>query len=224
MTFKKFTYRPGAFLGIFAQATQAGPAWASERSMFVSAPEALSREHALLTRLLIAVDNVVNNAVEDRNMDLTPINNASNVIRRVVADHHMAFEEQNIYPRMEQIDYLSSMIETMEGQHDDARVINKMVLDMTRGGKIRGKTEMDELVLLTKSFKDMITAHAAWEETIIFPAMYDLLPERDMSDINKKFMGSGRKLLGGEGPVKLYRTLDDIEKAAGTHDLSSFTF
>ena len=224
MTFKKFTYRPGAFLGIFAQATRAMPAWASERSMNVSAPEALSREHAMLTRLLLAIDNVVNAAVEDGKADLTPINEASNVIRQVVADHHMAFEEQNIYPRMEQIDFLSSMTETLEGQHDDARVINKMVLDMTRGGKLRGKTELDELVLLTKSFKDMITAHAAWEETIIFPAMYDLLPEKDMKDINKKFMASARKLLGGEGPVELYRTLDDIEKAAGTHDLSSYTF
>lgn len=224
MTFRRFTYRPGAFLGIFVQATRAGPAWASERSMSVSAPEALSREHGMLTRLLLAIDNVVNNAIEDRNTDLSPINSASRAIQAVVADHHMAFEEQNIYPRMEQIDYLNSMTETLEGQHDDARVINKMVLDMTRGGKVKGKSELDELTLLTKSFKEMITAHAAWEETVIFPAMYDLLSERDMSDINKKFLEAEQKLLGNKGIVEIYRNIDDIEEAAGTHDLSMFTF
>lgn len=66
MTFRRFTYRPGAFFGIFVQAR---PSWVSERSMSVSAPEALSREHAMLTRLLLAVDNVVNNAIENKNTD-----------------------------------------------------------------------------------------------------------------------------------------------------------
>jgi hemerythrin-like domain-containing protein len=224
MTSRRFTYRPGAFLGIFVQAAQARPSWVSERSMSVSAPEALSREHAMLTRLMLAIDNVVDSAQEDKNTDLGPINSAANAIRQVVADHHMTFEEENVYPRMEQIDYLSSMTETLEGQHDDARAVNKMVLDLTRGGKIKGKSELDELTLLTKSFKDMITAHAAWEETVIFPAMYDLLSERDMDDINKKFMEAERRLLGNKGPVELYRTIDDIEEAAGTHDLSMFTF
>ncbi|BAI63026.1 conserved hypothetical protein [Methanocella paludicola SANAE] len=224
MTFRRFTYRPGAFLGIFAQATQARPTWASERSMNVSAPEALSREHAMLTRLLLAIDNVVDSALDDRSTDLSPINSAANAIQKVVADHHMAFEEESVYPRMEQIDYLSSMTETLEGQHDDARVVNKMVLDLTRGGKVKGKSEMDELALLTKSFKDMITAHAAWEETVIFPAMYDLLPERDMDDINKQFMEAEQRLLGNKGIVEIYRAIDNIEEAAGTHDLSMYTF
>ena len=60
----------------------------------------------MLTRLLLAIDNVVNNALEDKNTDLSPINSAARAIQAVVADHHMVFEEQNIYPRMEQIDYL----------------------------------------------------------------------------------------------------------------------
>jgi len=81
--------------------------------MSVSAPEALSREHAMLTRLLLAIDSVVNSAQEDRN-----------------------------------------------------------------------------------------TAHAAWEETVIFPAMYDFLPERDMDDINEKFIEAERRLLGNKGPVE----------------------
>jgi hemerythrin-like domain-containing protein len=221
MTYRRFTYRPGAFLDIFAMMQ---PSWTSERSMNVSAPEALSREHAMLTRLLLAIDSVVNNALEDRKADVSPINSAANAIDAVVANHHMAFEEQNIYPRMEQVDYLSSMTETLEGQHDDARAVNKMVLDLTRSGKIRGQSELDELALLTKSFKDMITAHAAWEETIIFPAMYDLLSERDMSDINKKFMEAESKLLGNKGVVEIYRTIDSIEEAAGTHDLNMYTF
>ncbi len=224
MTFRRFTYRPGAFLGIFVQATQARPAWTGERSMNVSAPEALSREHAMLTRLLLAIDNVVNNANDDKKTDLSPINSAARAIQAVVVDHHMAFEEQYVYPRMEQIDYLSGMTETLAGQHDDAKVVNNMVLDLTRGGKIKNQTALDELTLLTKSFKDMITAHAAWEETVIFPAMYDLLPERDMDDIDKKFMEAERRLLGNKGIVEIYRTVDSIEDAAGTHDLSMYTF
>jgi hemerythrin-like domain-containing protein len=222
VTYRRFTYRPGAFFGIFAQVMQ--PSWVSERSMNVSAPEALSREHAMLTRLLLAIDNVVNNALEDRNTDLSPINSAARVIDNVVASHHMVFEEQSVYPRMEQIDYLSSLTETLEGQHDDARVVNDLVLELTKSGKIKGQSELDELTLLTKSFKDMITAHAAWEETIIFPAMYDLLPERDMNDFNRKFMEAEKKLLDGKGPEELYRELDTIEEAAGTHDLAMYTF
>ncbi len=224
MTYRRFTYRPGAFLGIFAQTSATRPAWTSERSMNVSASEALSREHAMLTRLLLAIDNVVNNALDDIKTDVSPINSAARAIDAVVANHHMVFEEENIYPRMEQIDYLSSMTETLEGQHDDARAVNTMVLDLTRSGKIKNRDQLDELALLTKSFKDMITAHAAWEETVIFPAMYDLLSERDMSDINKKFMQAESKLLGNKGPVEVYRIVDEIEEASGTHDPNLYTF
>ncbi len=222
ITYSRFTCNPGAFLGIFAQVTQ--PAWVSERSMNVTAPEALSREHAMLIRLLLAIDNVVDQAIEDRKTDLRPINSAARVIDNVVADHHMAFEEQSVYPRMERIDYLSGLTETLEGQHDDARAVNDLVLDLTKSGKVKGKAELDELVLLTKSFKDMITAHAAWEETIIFPAMYDLLSENDMDDVNRKFMEAERQLLGGKGPEMLYREIDSIEEAAGTNDLAMYTF
>ncbi len=221
MTYRRF-YNPGAFFSVFAQMAQ--PAWASERSMNVSAPEALSREHAMLVRLMLAIDNVVNSALDDMKADLGPINRACRVIDSVVAGHHMAFEEQSIYPRMEQIDYLSGLTETLEGQHDDARAVNSLVLDLTKSGKIKSRGDLDELTLLTKSFKDMITAHAAWEETIIFPAMYDLLSPEDMDSINKKFMESEMRLLDGKGPEELYRQLDSIEEAAGTHDLAMFTF
>ena len=133
-------------------------------------------------------------------------------IYNVVANHHMVFEERNVLPRMEQIDYLSGLTETLEGQHDDARVVNDLVLDLTKSGKIRSQGELVELTLLCKSFKDMVTAHASWEETIIFPAMYDLLPERDMNDANRKFMEAERKLLDGKGPEELYRELEPSRK------------
>ncbi len=222
MAGKHFTYRTGAFFGIFAQVTQPRPS--RLRSMDVSPTELLSREHAMLTRILLAMDNVANAAAEDMSTDVSPINRATDMIKRVVIDHHSKFEEENIYPKFEGNDLLSSLTEIMEDQHDQAERINQALSDLTKSGKINDESDLDELLILCGSLKDMLTAHAAWEESVLFPAMYDLCPQDFMSQLKSKLDDAERQLLGDRGPEALYEDLDRLEEECGTHDLDAFTF
>lgn len=222
MAGKQFTYRTGAFFGVFAQVTEPRPS--RLRSMDVSPTEALSREHAMLTRLLLAMDNVANMAAEDMSTDVSPINKATQMIKRVVIDHHSKFEEEQIYPRFEGNDLLSSLTEVLEDQHDQAERINQALADLTKSGKIDDESGIDELLILCGSLKDMLTAHAAWEESVLFPAMYDLCPQDYMSQLKSRMDDAERKLLGDRGPEALYEELGRIEEACGTHDLDAFTF
>lgn len=222
MAGKHFTYRPGAFFGIFAQITQ--PKSSELRSQGVSPTEELSREHAMLTRLLLAIDNMANLAIEDMNTDISPINQAAQMIKRVVIDYHSKFEEEHIYPQFEDNDLLSSLTEVFEDQHDQTERMNEALLELTRSGKLKDESDLDELLILCIGMKDMLTAHAAWEETILFPAMYDLLPQSYMDDLKRKQEEEEKKLVGDRGPVVLYEELGRIEEACGTHDLDAFTF
>lgn len=221
---KKKTYWPGTFLGNLVQVTRPEPPGKfGEELPSISPTEILSREHAIMERLMIVLESEVARIANGEGIDLFPVNHAAITIKAFGADHHMVDEEQFIFPKLREAGTMDSLVDTLELQHDKGREIIGRIIDLTRAGHIEDPGHLNELASLCMSFVIMYRPHAAWEETVVFPALYDISTENYIDNINMRMHEEERALMSDPGMHRLMDNLHKIEKAAGTSELERFT-
>ena len=69
----------------------------------------------------------------------------------------------------------------------------------------------------------MYAAHAAWEDTELFPVFRALFTEAQLDELGERFEEQEHKLLGGGGFEGSLKEVGDLETALGIHDLAAFT-
>ena len=69
----------------------------------------------------------------------------------------------------------------------------------------------------------MYAAHAAWEDTELFPAYRKQFTEAELDELGDRFEEQEHRLLGSGGFEGSLKEVGDLEKALGIHDLASFT-
>ena len=221
---KKKTYWPGTFLGNLVQVTRPEPPGKfGEELPSISPTEILSREHAIMERLMIVLESEVARIANGEDIDLFPVNHAAITIKAFGADHHMVDEEQFIFPKLREAGTMDSLVDTLELQHDKGREIIGRIIDLTRAGHIEDPGHLNELISLCLSFVIMYRPHAAWEETVVFPALYDISTENYIDNINMRMHEEDAALMSDPGLHRLMDNLRKIEKAAGTSELEHFT-
>ena len=72
-------------------------------------------------------------------------------------------------------------------------------------------------------FTRMYTAHAAWEDTELFPVYRALFTETELDKLGERFEEQEHKLLGSAGFEGALKDVGELEKAIGLHDLAVFT-
>lgn len=212
-----YTYRQGAFLNVFIQVSEPRPPFRQgELSYHISPTEQLSREHAILMRLLIAIENVLAKASVNVGTSLIPVNKAAHMLQKVVVDHHMAFEESYLYPKVKATDRLAELANVLQEQHDEARSAIQKIIGMTEEGRVSDAVQMGELVSICKEADYLFKVHIAWEESVLFTALYDIMDSDYFADIQDKLLGEERKMFGSKGLNALYNELAGVEIDAGT--------
>jgi hemerythrin-like domain-containing protein len=202
--------------------TQRMPPGLEEGVEKMSATEELGFEHAMLDRILLAMDETLMMAGSPSKADLSPVNEACNMIKEVVDKHHMKIEEDEIYPKFEDTD-LSDFASTLKSQHDDMRKLVARMEDLSKTGAVRDRSEMDELKRIFNDFHKMVMAHAAWEETVLFPTMEGTWSEDELNDLRETQEEHEKKLLGKDAVNKVYGMLTDLESSAGITGVQDFT-
>ncbi len=185
----------------------------------MSATEELCVEHALLDRIMLAMDHTLKMANGEK-VDLSPISKACAMIYQVVDQHHMKIEEDEIYPKFRKGE-LSSLIGEMERQHDRARELVARMDDLSKGGK--KKADVDELRETFMDFHDMIMAHAAWEQSVLFPVVEGKMSEKELDALKETQEEHEKELLGENATEKVFDMLADLESSAGVMGLKDFT-
>lgn len=221
---KKTTYRLSRFFDNLVQVTRPEPPGKfGEERPSISPTELLSREHAIMERLMIVLESGVARIADGEAVDLFPINHAAITIKTFGTDHHMVDEEQFIFPKLLEAGTMDSLIDTLELQHDKGREIIGRIIEMTRAGHLDDLGQLNELAGYCMSFVIMYRPHAAWEETVVFPALYDIATENYIDNIKMRMRDEERSLMSDPGLHRLMDNLRKIEKAAGTSELGRFT-
>lgn len=191
----------------------------------VTAVEDLMREHGILRRILFLYSEAAMR-LHSKSADVGPdaIHKAAELFRSFGEDYHeKKLEEAYIFPVVKKSSGLASNYpDILTAQHNRGRQITGYILEVTRVAKLDADNA-EPLATAMNNLVRMYRAHAAREDTIVFPAWKLSLTSEQLDQMNKKFEDIEHEMFGEDGVEKAVRQIADIEKEFGLADLSQFT-
>lgn len=190
---------------------------AAERGGDIPPTEDLMREHGVLRRILIVYEEAARRLATDDATALGVVASAAGVVRRFVEAYHEKLEEQFVLPKLERAGKLVELCKTIRVQHAAGRRLTETIL--------AGAKSKDRRAVLPamQSFSRMYAAHAAWEDTELFPFYRGMFSEAELDKLGEQFEDQEHKLLGRGGFAGSLGEVGDLEKTLGIHDLAKFT-
>lgn len=109
---------------------------------------------------------------------------------REAAPHHVADEEQNLFPALANRDpNTADAINRLEMDHQQAGALHARLdaigEQWVREGHV-GKEDLSEFLAAATQLEALYSAHIAVEETIVFPRAAELLNEVELDDIGRQ--------------------------------------
>jgi hemerythrin-like domain-containing protein len=190
----------------------------------VSATEDLMREHGVLRRALnVYADLARRLEAKSRGVDAPALADAAKLFRDFGEDYHeRMLEEAFVFPEVRKAGGPNEkLVEILLQQHRRGREITDYVQRVASRGKI-GR-ESRPLARALFSMAHMYNAHAAWEDTVIFPAWKASQSKERLDELADKFEDLERQKFGKDGFEDAVTRIEKIEEAFGLHDLAAFT-
>jgi len=230
----------------------AGKKEGKEKESGVNPVEDLMREHGVLRRVLLIYDEAISRIKEAKELPSGVVADSAGVIRSFVEDYHEKLEEDEIFPHFEKAAKLNDLVKVLLVQHQAGRSLTDFIFKLIKPespktdeteressaavqqiwggtplfwkgkGKSSGFSKLD-LSSAMQQFNYMYRAHAAWEDTVLFPAFRSIVSPGEFDELGEKFEDREKKLFGKEGFEKTLESVGEIEKKLGIHELSKFT-
>lgn len=188
----------------------------------VTATEDLMREHGILRRTLIVYSEIVPKLRQNAKIDISAVHLAAQLFRSFGEEYHETkLEEAYIFPAAEKIGgTIATLAQVLLTQHKRGREITEYVIRIT-AGKLQSKAS--PLADVLEGFVRMYRAHAAREDTILFPAWKKTMNEGQFRELSEKFEEIEHQQFGKDGFDDAVKQISSIEEALGISDLKIFT-
>lgn len=184
--------------------------------------EDLMREHGVLRRLLLVYDEAARRLPAEGAV-VEVVGGAAGVVRRFVEGYHEKLEEELVLPKLEKAGKLIDLAKVIRVQHAAGRKLTASISKNAKAGKSASVEQRRAIVADMQTFGRMYAAHAAWEDTDIFPAYRSMFTEAELDKLGDQFEEQEHKRLGGAGFEGSLKEVGDLEKALGIHELAMYT-
>ncbi len=189
----------------------------------VSAPEDLMREHGVLNRVLLIYEEGLRRLRDKDDVGPEVFLKTATLIRKFVEEYHEKDEERFIFTEFEKRNQMVELVKVLRKQHLAGRAVTDVVLHCAAPDEFRKEEKRKELVIAVEAFIRMYRPHEAREDTVLFPALRRMLPEKQMKEIAEQMEKSEDMVLGEEGFEKAVDQVAGIEKQLGIYELDQFT-
>jgi hemerythrin-like domain-containing protein len=189
----------------------------------VTATEDLMREHGVIRRLIVVYrEAAVRFRTKPSTVPLDALQRAAKLFRSFGEDYHeRQLEEAHIFPMLKRAGGpASTAVDTLVAQHNRGRDITDFVIAVA-GGPV-APAPADPLAGMLEAFARMYEAHAALEDTVVFPAWKKTMTGRELDEVGDRFEEIERKTFGKDGFDDAVDQVAAIERAFGL-DLAQFT-
>ena len=222
----------GSLSGIVLVAGASGAAFAAkqpketkpppEKEKKVGAVEDLMREHGVLRRALLVYRQSAAKLRAGTAIDPKPLRKTAQLFRDFGENYHERMLEQaHIFPALRKSQSpAGALVATLIAQHDRGREITDYIRTVTGKGKIG---DAGTLAGAFETFELMYEAHAAREDTVVFPAWKEMLSERQLHDMGEMFEDIEHRQFGKDGFADAVKQVAAIEEALGFADLGQYT-
>jgi hemerythrin-like domain-containing protein len=191
----------------------------------VTAPEDLMREHGVLRRVLLIYQETIRRIDANQQVPWAAVASCADIVRRFVEDYHEKLEEDYIFPKFEAAGKLVDLTTTLRAQHKAGRALTDEIKRLSTPGRgaIKYPDSDKKLADALRKFIAMYQVHAAREDTVLFPAIRDVVTPEEFDKMGDQFEDKENELFGERGFEKVVDQVADIEKTLGIYDLNQFT-
>lgn len=191
----------------------------------VTPNEDLMREHGLLRRILLIYDESVIRLTQHSkgkpDFDPAVVTQCADIVRKFVEDYHEKLEQEQVFPRL-QTGPMSQLVATLLDQHRLGRILTDKI-KQSASTALRNKDDATTLAHAIYNFQHMYRPHAAWEDTVLFPAFKATLSPHEYDALGEDFENIETQKLGEEGFEHVLAQVAQIEKKLGIGDPSHYT-
>ena len=181
------------------------------------------REHGVLKRVLLIYREGIRRLQTDEQDPSQALNASAGIIRSFIEDYHEHLEEQYVFPKLEQAGRLTDITSVLRTQHQRGRLLTDRMLSATAGPAALNQPAREALVKDVLAFIRMYEPHEAREDTVVFPALRDVLPPTEFRELAERFEDEEHQRFGQAGFQGVVERVADIEKSLDIYDLSQFT-
>jgi len=189
----------------------------------VAPPEDLMREHGVLKRVLLVYEEAIRRI--DARQDLPPgaVRDGATIIRTFIEDYHEKLEEEHLFPRFEKAGKLTDLTAVLRAQHQAGRRVTEEITRLATSAALKDASSAGRLKELMRQFVRMYGPHEAREDTVLFPALRNIVSPHEFAALGEDFEKKEHELFGEEGFEKMVDSVAKIEKTLGIYDLAQFT-
>src|SRR5205814_4421574 len=153
----------------------------------ISAPEDLMREHGVLNRILLIYEEGVRRLRAKEEVPPDVFHKPALLVRRFVEDYHEKLEEKFIFPEFEKRNRLADLVQVLRQQHDAGRRLTDAILRHAAADQFRQADARQQVVHSCEAFIRMYRPHEAREDTVLFPALYKIVPAKQVKELGEQF-------------------------------------
>jgi hemerythrin-like domain-containing protein len=189
----------------------------------VAPAEDLMREHGVLNRLLLVYEEGVRRLEAKERFDAAVLGDAAGIVRHFIEDYHEKLEEDYLFPRFEKAGRLVELVGVLRQQHHAGRDVTARIERLATATGIKHQADAQRLVEALRLFVRMYRPHEAREDTVLFPALHEIVSPHEYAALGEEFEDKEHDLFGPSGFEGIVEKVAALEKRLGIYDLAQFT-
>jgi hemerythrin-like domain-containing protein len=210
-------------LGRAARAASSPKAKGGGEEEEIGPGEDLMREHGVLRRVLLIYGEAGRRLEAAADLDPAALQRGAQLIRRFIEDYHERQEEEMVFPRFERAHKHVDLVRVLREQHRAGRKVTERVQGLATAASIKDPARRRELRAALTSFIRMYEPHAAREDTVLFPALHEIVTPSEYAALGEDFERREHKTFGEDGFEHAVVEVAAIETSLGIEDLAAFT-
>jgi hemerythrin-like domain-containing protein len=185
--------------------------------------EDLMREHGVLRRVLLVYGEAGRRLEAGADLDAGVIQKGAGLIRKFIEDYHERQEEEMVFPLFERAHKLVELVTVLRAQHRAGRQVTERVQALATAAALKDGAQRRQLRTALGAFIRMYEPHASREDTVLFPALHDIVSRSEYDALGEDFERREHRTFGADGFEQAVAEVDALEKALGIEDLALFT-
>jgi hemerythrin-like domain-containing protein len=189
----------------------------------VSPPEDLMREHGVLNRILLIYDEYLRRLHAGEKVEPGLLAAAAKIVRMFIEDYHEKLEEDHLFPRFEKAGKQVELVKVLRDQHQAGRRLTDEILQSATPAAMAEARGVKKLTHALAQFNRMYRPHEAREDTVLFPALREIMKPKEFDAMGEQFEEREHQLFGEHGFENIVAQVAELEKGLGIYDLGRFT-
>jgi hemerythrin-like domain-containing protein len=193
---------------------------AGAEGAIITPGEDLMGEHGIVRRVLVVWTEIDGPLRRGERIDAAALASSLDVVQWFIERYHERVEEEQVFPRLEHAGRELELVRTLRAQHEVGRAITRELAGLVASGLDAANRAQvaDQLARHAR----MYAAHASREDTVVFPALRDIVGA-DWADLGEQFEQNEGRTIGEGGLERALAQVVEVERAFGLDALSTFT-